>query len=59
MDTMIIGLNFKDKGRINIEVLIGGIHDIALPATIDREDRAIIGLIMNILSSILISNGPE
>jgi hypothetical protein len=59
MDTMIIGLNFKDKGRINIEVLIGGIHDIALPATIDSEDRAIIGLIMNILSSILISNGPE
>jgi len=58
-ETMIIGLNFSDKGKINIEVLIGGIHDIALPAIIDSEESATIGLIILICSSILTNRGPE
>lgn len=57
--TIIIGLSFKARGRINMDVLIGGIHDIALPATMDREDKAIIGLIILIGSSMLIKCGPE
>lgn len=57
--TMIIGLNFKDIGRINIEVLIGGTQDIALPATIDRDDRAIMGLMIFMCSSIFLKIGPE
>jgi len=37
---------------------MGGIQDIALPATIDKEDRATIGLMIIIFSSILTNKGP-
>jgi hypothetical protein len=53
------GLSFKVNGKINIEVLIGGIHDIALPATIDRVDKANIGFTMFNGSCMLINDGPR
>ena len=57
--TIITGLIFNINGRINIVELIGGIHDIAPPAIIDKVDSATIGLIIFICSFILISKGPE
>jgi len=53
------GDNFSIVGTINIEVLIGGIHDIALPATIDKEANISIGFTTLLGSSILIKEGPE
>jgi len=58
MATMIKGVIFKDRGRINIDVLIGGIQDMALPATIERDERATIGLIIFIFSSMFTIRGP-
>jgi hypothetical protein len=57
--TIISGISFRIVGSINIDVLIGGIHDIALPATIDIIDSAVIGITIFLGSSILISSGPE
>ena len=58
IDTIIRGATFSEIGKINIDVLIGGVHDIALPATMDKDDRATIGLIILMLSSILTKDGP-
>ncbi len=58
IETISNGAIFKEKGKMNIDVLIGGIHDMALPATIDRDERASIGLIIIMFSSMFTMRGP-
>ena len=58
-DTINNGINFIHVGSINIDDPTKGIHDIVAPATIDKDDKAIIGLIMFICSLVLIRVGPK
>jgi len=52
--TIKIGIIFIYVGSMKTEDLIGDIHDIILPAEIDRAERRIIGIMIIIFSVMLI-----